>query len=289
MNEIKKALFGTAGNPMRFYEEGCKASVEIPNWLAQKGLDAYEYSAGRGVKLKEETANAIGEQARLNNIKLSIHAPYFINLAATDAEQKLKNIDYILSSVNAATQLGADRVVVHPGAQGKAERAVAFQQTQKGLYEVVEKLTALGLKNVKILLETMGKKGQIGTLNEVLELCQMEPGFLQPVVDFGHLHAVTLGTYMQTHEYQKAFDLIGERLGAEILKDLHVHFSKIEFTKAGEKKHWTFADDYGPPFEPFICAVADNKLTPRVICESAGTQDIDAMQMKKYYLKKLGG
>lgn len=287
MKKMKKALFGTAGNPERFYDEGFKASVDLPKWLEEKGLDVYEYSAGRGVRIKEETANAIGEQAKIYGIKLSLHAPYFINLATVDEEQKLKNFDYILSAVKAAEQLGADRVVLHAGGQGKVERQAAFEQTKKGLSEVVDKLTAMGLKKVKLLPETMGKKGQIGTLEEVLQLCQLEPGFLMPTVDFGHLHAVTQGTYIQKHEYKASFDLIGEQLGKEILQELHVHFSRIEFTKAGEKRHWTFADDYGPPFEPFIDAVVEYGLTPRVICESAGTQDIDALQMKDYYLSKL--
>lgn len=287
MNRNNKAFFGTAGNPERFYEQGYKASLDVPKWLEKNGLDAYEYAAGRGVRVKEETANAIGLKAREHNIKMSLHAPYFINLATKDDEQKQKNFAYIESSLQAAHWLGADRIVVHPGGQGKMERKEAFAQTKKGMAEVIEKLTSRDIGAIRLHPETMGKKGQMGTLEEVVELCLLEPALLAPTVDFGHLHAVTEGTYTTKEEYVRAFEFIGEKLGKDVLQNLHVHFSRIEFTKAGEKRHWTFEDDFGPPFEPFIDAVIECGISPRVICESAGTQDIDALKMKKYYLENL--
>ena len=282
------ARFGTAGNPEKFYADGFKASLDMPLWLAKSGLNAYEYSAGRGVKMKEETAAAIGRAAGENDIAVSLHAPYYINLATYDQKQMLKNVDYFVASVTGAQNMGGDRVVFHAGGQGKQSREKAFEQVKRGLAQVLEKLELLGLNGVKILPETMGKQGQIGTLAEVIELCQLSPQLL-PTVDFGHLHAVAGGTYTKEVEYLAAFDQIGELLGSDVLKTLHVHFSRIEFTKAGEKRHWTFADPYGPPFEPFIDAVVKYKLIPRVICESAGTQDVDALLMKEYYNNKFSG
>ena len=280
------AYFGTAGNPEQFYDDGLKASVDMPKWLSEKGLNAYEYAAGRGVKLKEETARAIGDKAKEYGIKLSLHAPYYINLAAFTAEQMEKNVQYFISSVEAAQYMGADRIVFHAGGQGKNERKAAVEQVKRGLDQVLDRLTGLGYTTVKLLPETMGKKGQIGTLQEVIEFCKLSP-LLAPTVDFGHLHAVAEGAYMLKEEYIKAFELIEKGLGKDILQTLHVHFSKIEYTKAGEKRHWTFADDFGPPFEPFIEAVVECGLTPRVISESAGTQAKDAYIMKEYYEKLL--
>jgi deoxyribonuclease-4 len=283
MKTDKRALFGTAGSPEAFYADGLKASADIPGWLNKKGLDAYEYSAGRGVRLGGETAALLGAAAKEYQIMLSLHAPYFINLATVDNEQQAKNLNYIIASINAAAFMEADRVVFHAGGQGKQERAKAFEQTKKGLYGVLEELSRQSLGKIRILPETMGKKGQIGTLEEVVQLCLLQPELVRPAVDFGHLHAVTGGGYTAKKEYAAAFDYIGEKLGQAVLQDVHVHFSRIEFTGAGEKRHWTFADPYGPPFEPFIEAVLDYRLTPRVICESAGTQDIDASSMKQYY------
>jgi deoxyribonuclease-4 len=289
MSGEKDILFGTAGSPANFQAEGFKASADLPGWLRGKGLDAYEYSAGRGVHIKEDTAALLGEAARREDIRLSLHAPYFINLAISDPAQQEKNRRYFTAAAMAARAMGTDRVVFHAGGQGKWPRAAALELTKKNLADVLEELARRGLDGARLLPETMGKKGQIGTLEEVTELCLLCPERLRPAVDFGHLHALTGGRYIDRADYAAAFDYIGERLGQAVLRDLHVHFSRIEFTGAGEKKHWTFADPYGPPFEPMLDVMLQYRLTPRVICESAGTQEVDARAMKEYYLTKKGG
>jgi deoxyribonuclease-4 len=134
----------------------------------------------------------------------------------------------------------------------------------------------------------MGKKNQLGTLQEVLELCRIDSAFV-PVVDFGHLNARDCGGVFNTSDdYMRVFDEIDRKLGAEIACNLHCHFSKIEWTDKGEKKHLTFADEiYGPNFEPLVEAIAKHSLTPTIISESAGTQSDDALAMKKYYKELL--
>ncbi len=129
----------------------------------------------------------------------------------------------------------------------------------------------------------MGKKNQLGTLEEVLAVCALGRQCI-PAVDFGHLHAVTGGKYVTKPEFQAVFDQIAGVLGEEIAAVIHIHFSKIEFTGGGEKRHWTFADPYGPPFEPLMEVIAEGGFAPRIICESAGTQDKDAQAMQQYYL-----
>ena len=130
----------------------------------------------------------------------------------------------------------------------------------------------------------MGKVNQLGTLNEVLELCRIDES-LVPVVDFGHMNARECGgVFNSADDYMRVFDKIDRTLGPEIATNLHCHFSKIEWTSAGEKKHLTFADTvYGPDYEPLIEAIVKNSLTPTIISESAGTQSDDALTMKKYY------
>jgi deoxyribonuclease-4 len=134
----------------------------------------------------------------------------------------------------------------------------------------------------------MGKINQLGTLNEVIELCRIDKAFV-PVVDFGHINARELGGFFNTSDdYLRVFDRIDRALGSEVACNLHCHFSKIEWTGSGEKKHLTFADtQYGPDFEPLMEAIAKNSLTPTIISESAGTQSDDALTMKKYYLEQL--
>jgi deoxyribonuclease-4 len=105
------------------------------------------------------------------------------------------------------------------------------------------------------------------------------------VVDFGHLNARSIGSlFVTSDDYRRVFEYIGENLGADYAKNLHCHFSKIEFTGAGEKKHLTFADTvYGPEFEPLAKVLARDGYTPTIICESDGTQASDALEMKKMY------
>ena len=143
---------------------------------------------------------------------------------------------------------------------------------------------------IKIGLETMGKINQLGTLSEVLELCRIDSAFV-PVVDFGHMNARECGgLFKSADDYMRVFDKIDRALGSSIASNLHCHFSKIEWTKAGEKKHLTFEDDaFGPDYEPLIEAIYKNNLTPTIICESAGTQSDDALMMKRYYEELING
>lgn len=278
---MNKVRFGTAGSPEAFYEEGFKHSHQMPAWLAKQGLDAFEYSAGRGVRLSREKAEAIASNALKEDVALSIHAPYFINLATIEAEKIVNNENYLLSSIEAAEAMGADRVIFHVGSPVKLERSAAFKNVQNNLYSFIDKITCLG-KQILLAPETMGKKNQIGTLEEIVDICKLS-NICIPTIDFGHLHAAQNGGFDKVDDYLYVFDYIAEHLGENILYNFQVHFSKIEFTKAGEKKHHTFADNYGPPFEPFLEALNQTGYTPRIICESAGTQGIDACTMKAYY------
>ena len=129
----------------------------------------------------------------------------------------------------------------------------------------------------------MGKINQLGTLSEVLELCGVDERFL-PTVDFGHLNARTLGGIKSREDYARMLDEIESALGHDRLCRMHIHFSKIEYTAGGEKRHLTFADEvYGPQFEPLMEELAKRAMSPSVICESDGTQAEDAAQMKRFY------
>ncbi|WP_378956403.1 TIM barrel protein [Pelosinus sp. sgz500959] len=276
------AQFGPAGNPDAFYEAGNKASVQMPAWLGGMKLTAYEYQCSRGVNIKEETARDIGRQAAIYGVKLSIHAPYYISLGTEDEKIIANTQNHFLKSLEVARWMGADRIVFHMGGPGKQERGAAMEIVKRSFSQILEQVEKCGLTGIYLCPETMGKQNQLGSLAEVLELCKMS-NWVRPAVDFGHLHAVTGGQYVTKSEMEEVFDIIGEKLGADVAKNLHIHFSRIEFTKGGEKRHWTFADEFGPPHEPLVELCALRGFTPRVICESAGTQAIDAKVMQDLY------
>ena len=281
-----KAYFGPGGNSEAFKTAGGRSTIEAPSFIKNIGLDAYEYEAGNGLSASAAMLSAIGEQARIHNVRMSFHTPYFISLSGVVPEKRLKSINYIRESLDAAHLLGAGTIVVHSGSAAKITRDEAMRLASDTLIKTLENVETYG---IKIGLETMGKVNQLGTLDEVLELCRIDNAFV-PVVDFGHLNARDRGGVFNTaDDYLRVFDKIDRCLGSDVAKNLHCHFSKIEWTDAGEKRHLTFSDDvYGPSFEPLVETIVKNELTPTIICESAGTQSDDAILMKKYYERLKG-
>ncbi len=275
------AFFGPGGNSDAFKLAGGKSTLDAPKFVSEIGLDAYEYEAGNGIASSSAMLAAIGEQAKKYNVKMSFHTPYFISLSGVEEEKRLKSIKYIADSLDAAYLLGAKTIVVHTGSAAKITRDEAMRLAADTL---IKTLSHVDTRGIKIGLETMGKKNQLGTLTEVLELCRIDSAFV-PVVDFGHLNARDCGGIFKTpDDYMRVFDEIDRKLGADIACNLHCHFSKIEWTDKGEKKHLTFADEiYGPDYEPLIEAIVKHSLSPTIISESAGTQSDDALAMKKYY------
>lgn len=276
---IQKAAFGPGGNSESFYAEGHKSTLEAPAWVASKGLDAYEYEAGRGVNTSAEVLRAIGEEAKKHGVLMSLHAPYFISLSGVEEEKRLKSISYIEKSLWAAELLGADTIVIHCGSASKISRSEAVSLAIDTLEKTIE---TVGDTPIHLGIETMGKVNQLGTLEEVVEICKRDR-HLYPVVDFGHMNARAIGGYYtDVDSYRRTFDYVGRELGDEIARTMHCHFSKIEYTGSGEKKHLTFADEtFGPWFEPLAEAIVKENLAPRIICESDGTMAEDALYMKK--------
>ena len=276
------AKFGPAGNAESF---PYKSSVDAPRWLGELGLDCYEYQCGKGVRVKEDTAVALGRQAQEHDISLSLHAPYFINLANPDPESQEKTIGYITSSCLVADQMGATRVVIHSGALMKRTREEAMNIALPFLKEIVAVCQDQGFGHITLCPETMGKINQLGDLDEVLRLCQVHESLI-PCVDFGHLYARSLGKDEGAEAVERMLSRMESELGTDRASRFHSHFSHIEFTpNGGEKCHRTFDDDggYGPAWEPLAQAVAERGWSPTFICESAGTQAEDALTMKRIY------
>ena len=276
------AIFGPAGNAENF---PYKSSADAPKWLKEIGLDCYEYQCGKGVRVGEAAARKVGLAAVEHGISLSLHAPYFINLANPDPEALQKTIGYITGACLVADWMGARRVVIHSGALMKRTRREAQDTALRSLKEVIAACDGAGFGHIALCPETMGKINQLGDLDEVLELCTLD-GRLVPCIDFGHLYARSLGADDGLEAVSRMLDRVEEVLGPERAASFHSHFSHIEFTpKGGEKCHRTFEEDggYGPDWTPLAREVARRGWSPTFICESAGTQAEDALVMKQIY------
>ena len=282
------ASFGPAGNAENF---PYKSSADAPRWLKELGLDCYEYQCGKGIHVGEDTARAVGVQAEKYGITLSLHAPYFINLANPDPDSLEKTTGYITGACRVAAVMGAGRVIIHSGALMKRTRREALDIAMRSLKHVIAVCDDMGFGHIALCPETMGKINQLGNLNEVLELCTLDERLI-PCVDFGHLYARSLGADDGVEAMERILDRMDQVLGQERASRFHSHFSHIEFTpNGGEKCHRTFDQNggFGPDWTPLASAVARRGWSPTFICESAGTQAEDAVEMKRIYRKFLEG
>jgi deoxyribonuclease-4 len=277
-----KARFGSAGNPDSFYEEGHKSSLDMPSWLREKGLNAYEYQCGRGVKIGEEMAVKLGHKAAENDISLSLHAPYYINLATEESEGQKKSMQYLLDSVKAAQWMGAEVVVFHPGS-GKGIRSEAIGRAKGLLEKITASIKEKGIKGISLAPETMGKKSLLGSLDEVLDFCAIDEMII-PAIDFGHLHAIDGGALNSFEDFSAVLDKIEDKLKDRGIGRLHMHFSPIEFTAAGEKRHRKTSDiSFGPDFALLAPLLLERSIEFTLICESDGVQAEDALVYKRIY------
>ncbi|MGN0814058.1 MAG: TIM barrel protein [Candidatus Coproplasma sp.] len=275
--------FGPSGNSKSFYEMGYKHTVQAPEYLNKFGLDCFEYSFGRGITVSAEKAIEIGNAFRLADKEISVHAPYFINFANPDDSAAEKSYGYVLNSARFLKLLGGKRLVFHPAAQGKATRETAVSLTSDRLKVLRDKIYESGLDDLYFCPETMGKLGQIGTLEEIVEFCKIDKIYV-PTLDFGHINAREQGSLKTVEDYKTRLEYMISELGYDRVKDFHVHFSKIQYSGKGEVKHLTFEDQiYGPEFAPLAVALKELDLHPYIVSESDGTQAEDARTMKEIY------
>ncbi len=277
------AIFGPGGNCEEFYNHGYKSSLKIPQWLFNNGLSAYEYQCGKGVKISEDSAVLLGREAEKFGIALSVHAPYYISLSSIEEEKRQKSVEYILTTLFIAKKMGAKRIVVHSGSCGKITRLEALNLAKDTLKKALIEADKKGYSDIFICPETMGKVNQLGNVSEVAELCSIDERLI-PTADFGHINSQTIGGLKTISDYEKVFDIFKNKLGEYRTKNMHIHYSRIEYTNQGEKKHHTFAEkEFEPEFSPIGEIIAKRGYTPVVICESAGTQTMDSIELKKIY------
>jgi deoxyribonuclease-4 len=272
--------FGPAGVPPSFRAR--KAGLtDVPRLLMEEGLDAFEYQAVRwGAKpqIKREEAEKLGREAEKFDVLLSLHGSYFINFCG-DKEVIEASKQRLIACATAAEWMKSYIVVFHPGFYGKNPPKDVLKNCVEALREVAKAMNTLGIKNVILGPETMGKPSQFGSLNEVLSLCE-EVERTSPVIDWAHLHARDKGRFKTVEDFREVVVKVEKRLGTEAVKNMHCHFTKVEFTDKGEKQHHTMEEAaYGPDFEMLAKVIAEFKLKPVIISESP-VLDVDAMKMR---------
>jgi deoxyribonuclease-4 len=277
--------FGPAGVPPIFRILGAP-SFDVPRLLREEELDAFEYQAvrwGQKPQMKQEDAERLGAEARKNDVLVSMHGSYYVNLTGKkDVVEASKR--RIVACATAAQWMGAYVVVFHMGFYGRFEKSYAFKNCVDALKDITAAMKSLGIRNVKLGPETMGRVYQVGTLGEILTICE-EVEQTQLVIDWAHMHARRQGRFRKVEDFRTILEEVERRLGTEAARTMHCHFSKIEYTDKGERRHHVLDEArYGPDFEMLGEVIAEFKMRPVLICETP-LLDVDAMKMRDTYRK----
>lgn len=289
--------FGVAGFPPNFFSSPFKKRREnIFSWLDSIGLDWVELQNTYGVKMKDDQAKLYKELSKEHNIGISIHGPYFISLASKDQDVVLRSKNRILQCIRLASMLDSNRIIFHPGCCPDKSQ----EGRKDGIRRIVDELLSLRddiPKGMYLYPETAGKKAQLGSVSEIIEICE-HVDFARPCLDMAHIHGFESGSLMSAHNIRSVFDRVEDAFGKEYLRDIHIHMYPVEYDHNGEKKHKAFADldednpqerkPFYPQAEDFITVVKEKQLSPVVICEARDTQDIGALLMKELYMGVLG-
>ena len=272
--------FGPAGVPPLFRVLGARLS-DVPGLLREEGLDAFEYQAvrwGQKPQMKQEDAEKLGAEARENDVLLSLHGSYYVNLCGKKEVVEASK-RRLIACATAADWMGAYVVVFHMGFYGRVEKSYAFRNCVNALKDIIEAMSSLGIRKVKLGPETMGRIFQLGTLDEVLTICE-EVEQTQLVIDWGHLHARHRGLFRKIDDFRAVIEQVEKRLGTQVVRNMHCHFTKIEFTDKGERRHHILDEPkYGPDFRMLAEVIAEFNLRPVIICETP-LLDVDAVKMR---------
>ncbi len=268
-------LFGPAGVPLSSDDTSTIQGIERTRAL---GLECQEIEFVNGVKMGPDTARKVAAKAAAQKIRLSVHAPYFINLNSEDKGKRLQSQERILASARIAQLCGAANVVFHAGFYGKTSPDQAFAEIRKELAQVVSILRSERVP-VTLRAETMGKRSQFGSLDEILLLCREIDG-LQPCLDFCHIHARE-GRFNSYDEFSRILAKVEKKLGRAALRNAHIHISGVHYSEAGELKHLNLLEsDFR--FDDWIQALRDFDVRGAVICESPNREE-DALMLQKLY------
>ena len=258
-------MIGPAG-----YPPGSKGGVNAVERVRALGLNALEVQFGRGVNLTDEKAKEMGDKARELNVALSVHAPYYINFNS-NPETLEKSHDWLIRSLRTADAMGARIVVVHAASYMGASPEQATRNVIEAMRRACRQMESEGL-HPAIGLETMGRSATWGTVQEIAAVMAEVDG-IEPVPDFGHIHARYGGRLRTESDFRDVLDPCFEMHQGR----LHCHFSCIEYTSKGEKRHLPL-ETKEPDFALLADLIRGGRRDVTIISETPEPSD-DAVRM----------
>lgn len=273
---MEKLLFGTAGIPNRTNPRTYENAF---NDLVEMKLGAMEIEFVRGVNMNAKTIPVVKELSQQNNLVLTAHGPYFINLASLEEDKIDASIKRILETARTAHACGGYSITFHEAFYMGRDKKHVYKMVKSKMAGIIDTLKA---ENIQIWIrpELTGKATQWGDLDELIQLSN-ELEMVLPCVDFAHFHARTGGAWNTYDEFAKIFERIGNEIGSHALENFHAHIAGIEYTAKGEKKHLNL-DESDLRYKELMKAFKDFNVRGVVICESPSIED-DAMILQKVY------
>jgi deoxyribonuclease-4 len=272
---FKKILFGTAGVPLSTPASTTLAAI---GHVKNLGLDCLEVEFVKGVKMGNDTAREIGQRAAALGIRLSAHAPYYVNLSSAEEGKRLSSQERLIASARLSQTLGAKNLVFHSGYYGPDSPEHTFLGVKAGLRNVISVLRS-ERNQVTLRIETMGKKSQFGSLDEVLNLCRELDGLL-PCLDFSHIHAREGGENSYPH-FIRILRKVEKKLSRAALENVHIHVSGVLYSDKGEIKHLDLErSDF--QYDDWLQALREVGVAGTIICESPNLEG-DALMLKRLY------
>ncbi len=280
-----RLLFGTAGIPKSSNKSD---SINGIGKIRELGLDCMELEFVRGVRMQEETANAVRRKSLQDKIRLSVHAPYYINLNSAEPEKVQASKDRIYESARIGELCGAKDIVFHTAYYHKDNIEKVYEKIDGILRELIYRLDSEGI-DVTLRPETMGKKTQFGNIEEILRLSSENYNSINknnninilPCIDFAHLHARSGGEENSYDHFASYLELVERKLGAEGVNNMHMHVSGIEYSGKGERRHLNL-DDSDLRYVELLRALKDFSVKGLLICESPDNEN-DALKLKDVY------
>ncbi|MEM5811541.1 MAG: TIM barrel protein [Candidatus Aenigmatarchaeota archaeon] len=272
---MKKIRLGPAGIPL---STKTKNTIEGIKTVKELGLNAMEIEFVRNIYIKKEATEEIKNIANELDVKLSIHAPYFINLLSENEKTVKRSKELIIECLEIGELINAEFVVIHAAYYGKLEKNLAFEKMKEISLELIDKMKEIGIKNTKIAYETMGKESQFGDLDEMLKLIkELKSENLTACFDFAHIFVRNNGKI----DYKEILDKIEKNK----IEKLHSHFSGVKYNLKTKK----FVDVHlpinkHPPFEPLAKEILKREIEITIISESPILEK-DSLKMKKIFEK----
>lgn len=297
--------FGVAGYPIAYTETPFKKDrMKIFEWLHSLNLDAFEAQMTYGPKTTIENCLKIKNLSHEFNIKVSVHAAYYIVLTSSDKEKVRRSIETLKKTYELADIMGADVIVLHPGPLYQSDPKIIFETLAENLLTFFKEI---GNSEIGLFLETAGKKGQLGSVEEILALTKNIKGSY-PCFDFGHIHARTCGGLGTDKEIDDLFLLFKNNGVFDSNTRVHFHYTPIHYGPQGEITHKAIDDIYPenlqqtlnlfnepkpdnfyhPRYERIINHLSNFNIPFTIISETHNSQEIGAMAMKHHYNKFKG-